>query len=70
MTHCPCDDCKRDRELLESMRELLPLLLFMARAQVQTGTTIANKWKELDGEIAFREMADRKKRDIIPSVTV
>lgn len=66
MIHCNCPECTRDRELLESMRELLPLLMMLARAEVQAATTISKKWKELGGEASFREMIEKRKNDIIP----
>lgn len=48
------------------MRELLPLLMMLARAEVQAATTISKKWKELGGEASFREMIEKRKNDIIP----
>ena len=56
MTHCDCPECIRDRELLKTMRELLPLLLIMARAQAVASTTMSNKWRELEGETVFRKL--------------
>jgi hypothetical protein len=65
VTHCNCDDCKHDRELLASVRELLPLLLAIARAQAMAAQTVANKWRDGEGETAFRKMNEQKKHDII-----
>lgn len=61
MTHCDCADCQKDRKLLKTVRELLPLLLFMARAQAVASTTTANKWRELEGESIFRRMKEEAK---------
>lgn len=61
MTHCDCPECQKDRELLKELRELLPLLVFMARAQAVASTTISNKWRELEGETTFRRINEQVK---------
>ena len=65
MIHCDCPDCTRDRELLESMRELLPLLLAIARAQAMTAITVSNKWRDMEGETAFRKMNEKKRSAVV-----
>lgn len=59
--HCDCAECKRDRELLDSIRDLLPLLVVMARAQAMASTTMSNKWRELEGETVFRKVTEGRK---------
>lgn len=55
MNHCNCEQCQKDRELLDMVKEVLPLLLVVARAQAMAATTVSNKWKEGEGETKFRE---------------
>lgn len=64
MTHCDCEACKQDRELLDMMREFLPLFLAMTRAQAMASQTMSNKWREMEGETKFRK-ANEKKNDIM-----
>lgn len=61
MTHCDCQECQKDRELLKEIRDLLPLLVFMARAQAVASTTMANKWRDMQGESVFRRMKEEAK---------
>jgi hypothetical protein len=65
MNHCTCPDCTRDRELLNSVRELLPLILAVTRAQAMASTTISNKWKEMEGETEFRRMIEKRKTEAL-----
>lgn len=54
--HCDCPECQKDRELLRMMREYLPLLMMIARAQATASQTVANKWRDLEGETKFRKV--------------
>ena len=65
MLHCDCDECKRNRELLEMMREFMPLLVAITRSQALASTTVSNKWRELEGETAFRKMLEKRKTDAL-----
>lgn len=67
MTHCDCEECKRNRELLEMMSEFMPLFLAIVRAQAMASQTVANKWREGQGETMFRK-ANERKDDITPIV--
>ncbi len=64
MTHCDCEQCKRDRELLEQVREFIPIFMAVMRAQAMAAQTVSNKWREGQGETMFRKM-NEKKGDII-----
>ena len=65
MNHCDCDACKRDRELLEMVREFLPLLMILARAQASASINVSHKWRDLDGEGMFKKLNETHKSDII-----
>ena len=65
MNHCDCDACKRDRELMEMVREFLPLLVILARAQASASINISHKWRDLDGEGMFKKLNEMRKGDIM-----
>lgn len=63
-THCDCPECKKDRELLAMMREMLPMLIIFARSYAMASTTISNKWRDLEGETKFRMVIDKQKTTV------
>ncbi len=58
------EELARLDELENMLRELMRILLPIARAQAMAATTVSNKWRELEGETFFRKM-NEKKSDII-----
>jgi len=59
--HCDCDECRRDRDLLLLMREIMPLLIILARAQSVAAVTVARKWEAGSGETLFRRVLNGQK---------
>lgn len=59
--HCGCPECVKDRELLALMREIMPLLVVLARAQSVAAVTVSRKWQEGQGETLFRKIVNKQK---------
>lgn len=70
LEHCNCEQCQHDRELLNNLRDVLPLLMAVLRAQAMAATTVSNKWKELEGETEFRKMIEKKKSEALIIATL
>jgi hypothetical protein len=67
MTHCDCEQCKQDRELIELVREFMPLFMAIVRAQAMAAQTVSNKWRDGQGETAFRKMHEKQKVELTPA---